>query len=241
MVQEKSKNDVTCPTCKLSELCLPFGLHKDDVARLATIVKTRLPIQAEQMLYSQGREGLCLYAIKSGCFRNFITNADGVEQTIGFYLPGELLGLDALQHGRYTCSSVALETAAVCELPLTRLHALCGQIPSLQIQMMRVLGKEIGSDHDKIILLGHRSAKARLATFLYMLSQRYTALGFSSTQFNLPMPRHDIANFLGLTIETVSRQLASLSLQGIITVKQRGIQIDDLALLKSLVNTCNAG
>lgn len=229
---------ITCPNCKLSELCLPYGLQKDEVAKLANIVKNKRPLQTDELLYSQGQACQSLYAIKSGSFRSFITNTEGVEQTMGFYLPGELMGLDSLQHGHFTCTTQALETASVCELPIIHLNELCAQIPSLQIQLMRILGKEISSDHDKIILLGHRTAKEKMATFLLMLSHRYNALGFSSTTFNLSMSRQDIANFLGLTIETVSRQLAFLSKQGVITVKQRGIQINNLDLLNTIVNPC---
>ncbi|MDO9213638.1 MAG: fumarate/nitrate reduction transcriptional regulator Fnr [Methylococcales bacterium] len=229
---------ITCPDCKLSELCLPFGLQKNEVTQLVDIVKNKRPLQADELLYGQGQACESLYAIKSGSFRSFITTLAGDEQTIGFYLPGELMGLDSLQHGRFTCSTVALETASVCELPLSHFNELCSRIPRLQTQLMRILGKEIASDHDKIVLLGHRSAKEKMATFILMLSLRYTALGFSSTQFNLSMGRQDIANFLGLTVETVSRQLTYLSQQGVITVKQRGIQIDNLDLLKTIVNAC---
>jgi CRP/FNR family transcriptional regulator len=226
---------VSCAACRLADLCLPYGLHENEVEQLATIVKNKRPLRANEYLYSQGDPGLSLYAVKSGSFRSFITNSDGVEQTIGFYLPGELMGLDGLQSGLFTCSIVALETGSICELPLAHLTELCVQIPGLQNQLIRILGKEIASDHDKILLLGHRSAKARMATFLLMLSLRYGALGFSSTEFNLSMRRHDIANFLGLTIETVSRQLAELSKHGIISVKRRSVQINDLDLLKSIV------
>ncbi len=231
---------VTCQNCKLADLCLPFGLQQTEVAELSTIVKERRPLQLDDLLYWQGDNCQSLYAIKSGSFRSFITNADGEEQTIGFYLPGEVMGLDSLQHGRFTCSAMALETATVCEVPLSNLNPLCAKIPRLQNQFMRIMGKEIASDHDKILLLGHRSAKERLATFLLMLSQRYAALGFSSTVFNLTMSRLHIANFLGLTIETVSRQLSYLSQLGVITVKQRGIQINNLDLLKTIVNACPA-
>lgn len=228
----------SCPDCRLSVLCLPFGLQPHEIKQLASIVKNRLPLQLDDYLYLQGEECLHLYAVKSGSFRSFILNTDGLEQTIGFYLPGEIMGLDALQHGRYSCSTIALETGSVCEVPLLRLNELCGQIPGLQIQLMRILGKEITSDHDQIVLLGHRTAKERMASFLLMLSRRYGALGFSNTTFNLSMRRQDIANFLGITIETVSRQLAELSKQGIITVKQRGIHINDLRLLTIIVEPC---
>ncbi|GAB6139781.1 fumarate/nitrate reduction transcriptional regulator Fnr [Methylosoma difficile] len=230
----------SCLDCRLSELCLPFGLNADEVKQLVSIVKNKRPIPADAVLFWQGDDCQSLYAVKSGSFRTFITNADGSEQTLGFYLPGELMGLDALQHGRFSSSATALETAVVCELPLAHLNKLCAAIPGLQNQLMRILGKEIASDHDKIVLLGHRSARERVATFLLMLSRRYDALGLSSTEFNLSMRRQDIANFLGLTIETVSRQLAELSREGVITIKQRGVQINDPAMLKAIVEPCMA-
>lgn len=235
---ESSFHHISCPDCRLSELCLPYGLHKDEITQLATIVKIKRPLHIDEFLYFQGDECTSLYAVNSGSFRSFILNSEGIEQTVGFYFPGELLGLDSLQYGRFTCSLVALETGTVCEVPISRLNELCSEIPGLQFQMMRILGKEIASDHDKILSLGHRSAKGRIAGFLLTLSRRYNALGFSSTEFNLSMQRQHIANFLGLTIETVSRQLADLNKNGVITVKRRGIQINDLDLLKSIVEPC---
>jgi CRP/FNR family transcriptional regulator len=101
--------------------------------------------------------------------------------------------------------------------------------------MLRVLGKEIESDHNQILLLSHRSAKEKLATFLLRLSHRYNALGFSKTEFNLTMKRQDIANFLGLTNETVSRLLAELNHQGIITINRRNVKINNMDSLKVIV------
>lgn len=235
---ESNVHKISCPDCRLSDLCLPYGLQQNEVQQLATIVKNKRPMQVDEYLYLQGDACQNLYAVKSGSFRSFIADDNGNEQTIGFYLPGELMGLDALQHSRTTCSIIALETSTVCELPLLRLNELCSQMPSLQNQVMRIMGKGISSDHDKIIMLGHRTAKEKIATFLLMLSRRYAGLGFSSTVFNLTMSRQDIANFLGLSNETVSRLFTELSKDGVITVKQRGIQINNLATLKSIVKPC---
>jgi CRP/FNR family transcriptional regulator, anaerobic regulatory protein len=229
---------ISCLDCRLSDLCLPYGLQKTEVVQLATIVKNKRPSQTDEYLYLQGDECHSLYAVKSGSFRSFISDSEGNEQTIGFYLPGELMGLDSLQHGRFSCTTVALETSTVCELPLSRLNELCSEIPGLQTQMLRILGKEISSDHDKIILLGHRGAKERIATFLLMLSRRYSGLGFSSTEFNLSMSRHDIANFLGLTIETVSRQFAELNKDGVVTIKNRSVKINNLESFEAIVKPC---
>ncbi len=229
---------ISCANCKLAELCLPHGLQQQEISQLSAIIKDKRPLQAGELLFWQGQRCENLYAVKSGSFRCYIANEAGEEQTIGFYLPGELMGLEAFQHGRFNCSTLALETASVCELPLRELNNLCAAIPSLQHQVMRILGQEITSDHSKI-LLGHRPARQRMATFLLMLSKRYASLGFSSTLFNLTMSRYDMANFLGLTIETVSRQLGSLGQLGIITVKQRCIQINDLEALQTLADICS--
>lgn len=237
-VIEFQQHITTCVDCRLSELCLPYGLNKDEISELSIIVKSKRPLRADEFLYHQGDQCQNLYAVRSGSFRSYICNTDGTEQTIGFYLPGEIMGLDSLQTGRFSCNVIALETATVCELPLDSLNELAGKVPALQSQLIRIVGREIATDHDKIILLGHRTAREKMATFLLMLSQRYKALGFSSTEFNMTMHRHDIANFLGLTIETVSRQLADLSKNGIITVKQRGVKINNLDSLKAIVEPC---
>ena len=229
-----------CPNCKLSDLCLPYGLQENEVKQLTTIVKKKRPLETDGFLYWQGDECQSLFVVKSGSFRSFKTDVNGNEQTISFHLPGELMGLEALNHKSFTCSTVALENSSVCELALSRLSDLCSKLPNLQMQILRILGKEIASGHDQIVLLGHHSAKERMAIFLLSLSCRYGALGFSGTEFNLSMPRHDIANFLGLTAETVSRQLADLGKLGAITVKQRSVRINDLDLLKALVEPCSA-
>ena len=225
----------TCHTCQLSDLCLPYGLNVNEIESLEHIIRNKRPLQAKQLLYSKGDECKSLYVVKSGGFRSFLINAEGSEQTINFYLPGELMGLDALFSGSFCSSIDALVTSAVCELPLNRLNELCDIIPNLQHQMTRVLSKEISHNHDQLVLFGNNSAKIKLASFLLILSKRYELLGCSSTEFNLTMRRHDIANFLSLSDETVSRQFTALSKDKIISVNQRAIKILDLDLLKSIV------
>jgi CRP/FNR family transcriptional regulator len=170
--------------------------------------------------------------------RSYLTSPDGTEQTVGFYLPGELVGLDGLQDELHTCATVALETSSVWQVPCAQLKQLCAKLPGLQRQMMRLVGKEVSSDHEALLLLGSRTAEERLATFLLSLSRRYRARGFSETDFNLSMSRHDIANYLGTAVETVSRQFASLQKQGVLRVNQRRVHISDLNRLRSMVEPC---
>ncbi len=230
----------SCLTCRLSDLCLPFGLQIEEVETLEIIIKNKRPLRLGELLFSKNEPCHGLFAVKSGSFRRFVMNAEGVEQTLGFYLPGELIGLDALFDGSYTCSVDALETSSACELPLIRLNELCAKIPNLQYQLTRILSKEITTNHEQMFLLSNNSAKIKVATFLLMLSKRYGALGYSHTHFNLSMPRQTIASFLGLSNETVSRQLTLLCKEKIILVNQRAIQINDFGLLQAIIEPCHS-
>jgi len=215
-------------------------LQIDEVETLEIIIKNKRPLQLSELLFTKDELCVGLFAVKSGSFRRFVINSEGVEQTLGFYLPGELIGLDALFDGRFTCSVDALETSSVCELPLTRLNDLCVKIPNLQYQLTRILSKEITANHEQMFLLSNNSAKIKVATFLLMLSKRYGALGYSHTHFNLSMPRQTIASFLGLSNETISRQLTALCKENIIMVNQRFIQINDLKLLQAIIEPCHS-
>ena len=204
---ETNFHNYDCKNCRLAGMCFPCGLGREEVVQLEAIVSHKRPMKPEEFLYRQEDHANSIYIVKSGSFRSLMLDPYGNEQTVDFYLPGEVMGLDALGKGHFLCSVVSLETAAVCELPLHRLNQLCAKLPNLQAQLLRIIGAQITAHQDHIALLGNPSASAKLGTFLLMLSQRYSDLGYSKTEFNLPMDRQGIASFLCLTVETVSRQL----------------------------------
>jgi CRP/FNR family transcriptional regulator len=219
---------ISCSNCSLAELCLPHGLTEAELAQLEKIVKRRPPLQPGQHLYRVGDSSLCLYAVRSGTLKSYNTTDDGDEQVLGFTLPGEMVGFDGLSDGHYTSNSVVLETSCVCSLPYDRLEELCHSTPGLHKQIMRLVGREITLDHQMLLLLGKRNAEERLATFLVSLSNRFHARGLSATEFNLPMSRQDIGNYLGLAIETVSRLFAHFQEQNLLTVNRRRVVLHDL-------------
>lgn len=108
----------------------------------------------------------------------------------------------------------------------------------LQHQLLKLIGKEIASEHESLLLLANRSAEERLVTFLLSLSTRFGERGLSRTEFNLSMSRQDIANFLGVAAETVRRQLSSFQVQGILSANQRNVRIHDLDRLRAYVEPC---
>jgi CRP/FNR family transcriptional regulator len=228
----------SCSNCSLSELCLPHSMSHDDMDELDTIVRRQQPYQPGQHIFRAGDRGQSLFAVRSGALKSYCTTEDGDEQVLGFTLPGEMVGLDGMNDGCYASSSVVLETSSVCELPYDGLEEMCHTLPGLNRQMMRVVSKEISSDQGMLLLLGKRTAEDRLAAFLLSMSSRYHSRGLSATEFNLPMSRQDIGNYLGLAIETVSRLFANFQKNQLLTVSRRQIVLTDLPRLHAMVEGC---
>lgn len=213
-----------------------MGLTPEDVERLDDIVKRTRPLHRGDFLFRNGDRFRSLYVVKTGSLKTFAPSAEGGEQVLGFHLPGELVGLDAIDKDAHACSARVLETSAICEIPFPRLEELTATIPSLQHQMFRLLSKEIAHDTDMLLLLGKKSAEERLGTFLLSMSRRLAKRGLSSTDFYLSMSRHEIGNYLGLAVETVSRLFTRFQEEGLMRVDRKHIELFDLDGLESVVN-----
>lgn len=227
---------VACKNCTLSTLCLPMGLTPEDVERLDDIVKRTRPLHRGDFLFRNGDRFRSLYVVKTGSLKTFAPSAEGGEQVLGFHLPGELVGLDAIDKDAHACSARVLETSAICEIPFPRLEELTASIPSLQHQMYRLLSKEIAHDTDMLLLLGKKNAEERLGAFLLSMSRRLAKRGLSATDFHISMSRHEIGNYLGLAVETVSRIFSRFQEDGLMRVDRKHIELFDLDGLESVVD-----
>ncbi|MCK5334905.1 MAG: fumarate/nitrate reduction transcriptional regulator Fnr [Gammaproteobacteria bacterium] len=223
-----------CKNCKLHQLCLPLGLENNDMDQLDKIIKRAKPYQKGEYLFQHGDNFDALYAVRSGSVKTFSQDDNGDEQITGFYLAGEMMGLDAVHEGSHPCSAIALETTSVCKIPFHNLEQLSSQLPSLQHQLLRIMSKEITEDQALLILLGQKSAEERVAAYLVNMSDRMEKRGFSSSEFNLSMSRKDIGNYLGLTIETISRTFSHLQQEGLINSQRKHIEINNPVKLREL-------
>ncbi|HHH39289.1 MAG TPA: fumarate/nitrate reduction transcriptional regulator Fnr [Sedimenticola sp.] len=226
---------IACSGCNLATLCLPMGLAPEDVEQLNRIVKRNRPLHRGDYLFREGDKFNCLYVVKTGSVKSYEPNEDGDEQVLGFHLPGELIGLDAIETGRHHCSARVLETSAVCEIPFNQFVELSSTIPSLQHQMYRLLSREISHDEEMLTLLGKRNAEERLAAFLLSLSQRFNRRGFSPSDFYLSMSRHEIGSYLGLAVETISRLFTRFQDEGLLNVERKHIQLRDIDRLRAIL------
>ena len=225
---------ISCGNCRLNTLCLPISLHIDDIDRLNDIVQRSKPLQKGEYLYRANDRFSSLFAIRSGAVKAITLSDNGEEQVTGFYLPGEVVGMEGLAQDRYTNSAIALETASICEIPFHSMEELSTRIPSLQRNIFQLMGREITHDQQIITLLSKSTAEQRIATLLMSISTRNHRRRLSATSFSLPMSRTDIGNFLGLTIETVSRVFTRLQKLGILEVNRKDIAINDLDELRTI-------
>jgi len=228
---------VACKNCSLATLCLPMGLDPEDVERLDSIVRRSRPLHRGDFLFREGERFTSLYIVKSGSVKTYSPSEDGNEQVLGFHLPGELIGLDAIQSDVHGCSARVLETSVTCEIPFERLEELTSAIPSLQHQMYRLLSKEISHESEMLMLLGKRNAEERLAAFVLSLSDRFRRRGFSPRDFYLSMSRHEIGSYLGLAVETVSRLFTRFQEEGLLRVDRKHIELLDPDGLRAHLNS----
>lgn len=230
------RQGVSCGDCRMKALCLPLALELDQVEKLDRIVQRGRPFQRDEYIYRAGAEFRSVYAVRSGAIKTFAVNDQGVEQVTGFYLPGEIFGMDGIAHTHHISSAVALETSSICEIPFNRLEELSLALPNLQRHFFQLMSREIINDQRLVALIGKNSAEERLATLLLSISTRNAQRSLSEVRFRLPMSRADIGNYLGLTVETVSRIFGRFQKQRLLKVDKKEIEILDLDGLQELAN-----
>jgi CRP/FNR family transcriptional regulator, anaerobic regulatory protein len=225
-----------CEHCNLSTVCLPCNLDELEMKKLDSIIKRRKPKQRGDTLYRNGDSFRSVYAVRTGSIKTYVMTVDGAMMITGFYLAGDIFGLDAI-HSKVHCNTaVTLETTSICEIPFSQLEHLGHEIPALQHQTFRMMSKEIGHEQKLMLLLNKKTSEQRLATFLLRVAARNRRRGCAALEFNLSMSRGDIANYLGLAPETVSRIITRFSQQKIIIVNRKLVQIRDEALLQNIAN-----
>lgn len=233
-LKESNPAAVACQDCGLYQLCLPMGLDSADTLLLDHYVKRKRMLKRGQILYRAGDPFTCVYAIRSGSVKTYISTDDGRLQITGFHIPGELLGLNAMDGKRYNCEAMALETTSVCEISLECFEEMARQIPSIHYQMLKIMSKEIKHNQELMLLLGKKNAEERLATYLLALSRRFAMRNYSATQFNLSMSRGDIGDYLGIAEETVCRIFSRFQEDGLITTERRLIILNDINRLSGV-------
>ncbi|MFH6952331.1 FNR family transcription factor [Pseudoalteromonas sp. XMcav1-K] len=223
-----SKNcAIKCQDCSISQLCIPVSLNAEEMGKLDDIIERKKPLHKGDYLFEAGQPLRSIYAVRSGSFKSYTLTESGEEQITGFHLAGDIVGFDGISTMSHKSYAQAMETAMVCEIPFTTLDDLSGKLPKLRHQVMRMMSNEINYDQEMLLMLNKKTAEERLAAFLANLSTRFGERGFSKKEFRLTMTRGEIGNYLGLTVETISRLLSRFQKAEIINVEGKFITILD--------------
>ncbi len=220
-----------CSTCAFSQACLAEGMDKRSLMDLHVLVEHIGPFHAGEHIFREGDPFEAIAAVRAGTVKTYMIDRDGREHVLGFHLPGEVIGLDAIDGETYPCNAVALDTVMLCRFSFPKIAVLAAKLPGLQRHLFRLLSRDIGR---AALLAGDWSADQRMAAFLIGLSRRLAARGFSADRFQLTMARTDIANYLRLAPETVSRVLRRFQKEDLLLVDRREVELlqrDQLAAL----------
>lgn len=222
----------SCQDCPVHACCVSRNLSGERLRKFESIRAPLIVRRRNEYLYQAGAGQAALYIVRSGTLKTVIATAEGDEQITGFYLPGDTIGFDALASGNHPGSAAVLQTSSICALPLTELSQLCAELPELQEQIWRLMSREVMARQELQLAMAQRDAEARLVIFLLSLSARMQQLGYSANDFQLPMTRYEIGNYLGLSMETVSRLFTHLHHDGLISRYKRFVKLTDPQQLK---------
>jgi CRP/FNR family transcriptional regulator len=220
-----------CSTCAFSDACRSQGYDKTALMDLHVLVQHIGPFREGEHIFREGDEFNAIAAVRAGTVKTYVLDPAGHEQVLGFHLPGELIGLSAIHEARFPCSAVALDTVMLCRFSFPKMALLAARMPGLQAQLFRLLSQDIGK---AALLAGDYSADQRMAAFLVSLSRRSAQRGFSATRLRLAMTRVDMASYLRLAPETVSRVLRRMQEDGLVHVDKRELELRDPAAIEAL-------
>ncbi|MCC5793683.1 MAG: helix-turn-helix domain-containing protein [Chromatiales bacterium] len=225
-----------CEFCGLRPRCLPAGLEGEHLAGFARAMPRARRLRAGEHLFRVGDPFESLFAVSRGCLKSYAVDAEGREHVLNFYFPGELAGADAIYPEQHMANAIALEDSVVCVLSYRTLGQLAVVTPELQQQLLRLVSRDLFS---MATIAGDFTAEERLAAFLVMVSARLRGSGDAPTRLDLAMSRQDIASYLRLATETVSRILARFQRNGLLKADRRRILLIDPAGLYEIAACMN--
>jgi len=207
------------------------------------LAPARRVVHAGEVVYAAGERFATLFILNSGCFKMVNLAVDGREQVVGLKFRGDWLGFDGIAGAAYACDAVAMDTGEVWMVRYDELLAACRSCPELLTVLHEAMSRQIGRERDSMMSLCTLPADARVAEFLRSWAESLARSGLRSDQITLRMTRAEIGNYLGMTLETVSRALSKLARSGVIAFAGKGrrdIRIDDVAALSAFVQRCLA-
>jgi CRP/FNR family transcriptional regulator len=228
MTMQSFSHSNLCQHCALSGACFGSATQSNSVSTQ----KSHRVYHRGETLFSMGDPFDALYVVRAGSAKSFLSSSQGDEQISGFYHCGDMIGADGFDTMTHAHSLKFLETSSVCRIGLGELNKALGESALMRQQLLKSMSHALVDEQQLLLSVAKLNSEQRLAKFLLDLSARFEQRGLSAKVFDLSMTRIDIANFLGMAIETISRLLGKMQQQGIISVNRRQINLLDIDKLR---------
>lgn len=222
----------SCETCAVRALSICGAMRTEDLGRLAA---ARVPQQVApgETFIDESEPATHFFNITQGAVKVYKLLPDGRRQITGFLFAGDLLGLAF--NGTYVYSAEALTPATICRFPRRQLDRLLDDFPAMEKRLLAMASNELAAAQEQMMMLGRKTAHERIASFLLAFAARQERLGGGPNVVRLPMTRTDIADYLGLTTETVSRVFTSLKKRGWIALRSNSeVELSDRDAVEEL-------
>jgi CRP/FNR family transcriptional regulator len=228
-----SKRDKSrlCSLCCVRSRSICGALDLMDLPEFERI-RCHVHFASNEALFTVGQPAGSVYNLTAGVARMYKLLPDGRRQVIGFALPGDFLGTTAVD--RYSFSTDAVVAVAACRIPIDAFSHFTGRNPKLLRRINEFASRDLMLAHDQMLLLGRRTAEEKVAAFVIGWRDRLARIGDSRKTILLPMSRQDIADYLGLTIETVSRTLTRFEREKMLVIVIGGIRLLDTRRAEAL-------
>ena len=220
-----------CAHCAVRPYSACGALEHDELEKLEALSRSNCYAQRQQ-LFAQDEDAHSVYNITSGSVRLYRLLPDGRRQVVGFAIPGDFLGLSLAERTVY--GAEALTSVTVCRFDREQFSSFVDEHPQLLRRLYDLANHELSLAQEQMVLIGRRTAEERVICFLVGLRKRWAHINNNSVTVPLPMTRQDIADFLGLTIETVSRAISKLARERALLVVPDGVRLLDAARLEAV-------
>lgn len=223
----------TCRTCNRASVCL-LAQQPSSLTLLNTLQFNAKMLKHGEHLCHQGQASDKLYILRAGSLKSYVTKTNGEAFVMGFYFPPDLFGWEGLDDKQRATSIVALDESNICVIPTEKMFMLTQQSPALGAQLLKMVSRRIHQDN---VALLRTSAQQRVATFLLQLAARFAQLGFPNHSCQLPMKHQDIANYLHITPNTISRIFHDFEKKKLLKLAHNTIQLCDTAQMSMLADS----
>jgi CRP/FNR family transcriptional regulator len=218
-----------CMICSAKSLNMCGSLEPEELGKLSKIARCESYSHGEA-LFHEGDPSSTVYNVTDGAIRLSSTLKNGRRQVVGFMFAGDFIGFS--DRKAFPWTGEAVRGAKVCKFARADLTRAVSEFPKIEHRLLEMAGADIASAQEHIIMLGQGSAAEKVSLFLLMLSRKSAQRGGIENPVHLPMTREDIADYLGLAFETVSRCFTRLENEGLITIEStRVVRIKDFEAL----------